>query len=178
MTFDLKEIRNKFEQKPKRRNIFYSQASIFDPLGLLILLCIGVKTFLQGVYRLEISWDEILPYEYCFRWQTLLNLFNELNELAYPRKHCFNNANNPFARVELHSFSNASKRIYVIVIYLRLVSKSGLIIETFFVTSKEKVLSCASTKTILWAELNIFYFLTDSSIVLCWINNIKTVHKP
>ena len=85
------------------------------------------------------------------------------------------------------------------MIYLRFVSKSGLI-KTSLPTSKAKVLSCISTMTIPRADINSvllmgveseniclclqsvypisnFYFWTDSSIFLCWINNTKTVYK-
>ena len=151
--FDLKEIHGKIEQKPTKRNILHSLASIFDPLGSLTPLCIGIKIFSQDVCQLKVSWDDILADDYCFRWQNLLNSFNELDEIAYPRKYCFSNVNNPFTKLELHSFSDTSKRIYATVMYLRFVSKSGLI-KTALVTSKAKVLSCASTMTIPRAELN------------------------
>ena len=85
------------------------------------------------------------------------------------------------------------------MIYLRFVSKSGLI-KTSLATSKAKVLSCTSTMNIPRADINSvllmdveskniclclqsvypisnFYFWTDSSIFLCWINNTKTVCK-
>ena len=103
-------------------------------------------------------WESCIAYEnryvtQALRWQNLLNIFNELNEIAYPRKYCFNNANDEFKKAEFHSLSDTSKRICATVIYLRFVSKSRLIKTSLF-TSKAKVLSCASTKTIPQAELN------------------------
>ena len=44
--------------------------------------------------------------------------------MAYPRKYCFSNVND-LPKVELQNFSDALKRIYATVIYLRLVLKSG-----------------------------------------------------
>ena len=60
-----------------------------------------------------------------------------MDGIAYPRKYCFSNVNY-LPNVELQNFSDALKRIYATVIYLRLVSKSGLI-KTSVVTSKAKV---------------------------------------
>ena len=150
--FDLKKIRSKFKQKPTKRNIFHSLSSIFDPLGLLTPLGIGIKILFQDVCQLKVSCGEILADD-CFRCQNLLNAFNELDEIAYPRKYCFNNVNDPFTKPELHSFLDASRRIYATVIYLRFIPKSRLI-KTALVTSEAKVLSSTSTMTIPRAKLN------------------------
>ena len=165
--YDLKEIRNKFEQKPTKRNILHSLASIFDPVGLLTPLCIGIKIIFQDVCGLKVSWDEILSDDYCFQKQNLLNIFYELNEIVNPRKYCFNNVNDSFTKVELHSFSDASKKIYATAIYLLFVSKSGLI-QTSLVTSKAKALPCASTMTIPRAELNSALLIGVESKNICF----------
>ena len=85
-----------------------------------------------------------MPDDYCFRCQNLLNISTEFNKIAFPRKYCFNNVNDSFTKVELRSFSDASKGIYATVIYLGFASKSGLN-KTSLVAIKAKVLSCASS---------------------------------
>ena len=73
--------------------------------------------------------------------------------MAYPRKYRFNNVSDPFMKVESHSFTDASIKIYATVIYLRFLRKSVLI-KTFLVTRKVEVVSCASTVTMPQVGLN------------------------
>ena len=101
--------------------------------------------------------------------------------------------------VELHCFSDANKRNYASVIYLRFMYKSSNI-KVSIVTSKSRLLTVKNRMTIPRAELNglllcelvpsivnalktiyefrDIYFWTDYSIVYCWVKNEHRNHKP
>ena len=69
------------------------------------------------------------------------------------RAYCFYDLHDPSVSVEIHSFSDASNRMYAAVIYLRYEMKSSLIKSAFFF-SKSKICSINGSVTTPRAELS------------------------
>ena len=136
--FDFKEIRSKFVENPTKRSLLRSIASIYDPLGLISPILVKMKNLFQDVCSSKISWDTELPPEFMSQWTIILQQLEEINKLTIQRKYCFSSVSDPITTVEMHSFSDASKRNFAASIYLRFTLSSGNY-KTVLVNSKSTI---------------------------------------
>ena len=158
-----------------------------------------MKELYQNICRESFKWNEILPEKVQSRCQEILKFFGEIKEIKISCQHSLKSDSNPVISVEVHCFSDANKRNYASVIYLRLIYNSGKI-KVSIVTAKSRLLTVKNNMTIPRAELNGLLLLcelvpsvanaletidkfcdvyswTDSSIVSCWVKNEHENHK-
>ncbi|GFY46594.1 uncharacterized protein TNIN_157161 [Trichonephila inaurata madagascariensis] len=133
-------------------------------------------------------WDQEMPFnEWCHE-------LKDLHLVSIPRFYDFTDSN--ATDIQLHCFSDSSKKAYGTVIYFQVIKTDGTI-TTSFVTSKSrfaplKTLSlprlelmgallsarlCCKVTKILKLEKSCF-FHTDSSIVYHWIQGKPFRFKP
>lgn len=158
-----------------------------------------MKVLFQDICITKVDWDTELSEEFCIRWSDILSDLESVLFIKFNRCYCFNYIHDPIMNIQIHSFSDASNRIYAGVVYLRFILKSG-IIKTSLVSSKCKISAINGSVTIPRAELNgvllmsqitlsvynslknvydiaeLFYW-TDSSIVLSWVMNVDKIYK-
>ena len=138
--YDFEDIKQNFANILTKRLLIHSLASIFDPLGLIIPVIVSMKELYQDICRENFSWDETLPEKVQNRWQEILTLFEEIKEIKINRPYSLKSVSNRVISVELHCFSDANKRNYASVIYLRFNYKSGNI-KVSIVTAKSRLLT-------------------------------------
>ncbi|XP_055912928.1 uncharacterized protein LOC129946684 [Eupeodes corollae] len=166
-----------------KRHILSEALKIFDPLGFLAPVIIGVKILLQELWRNKINWDEEVPDYLSQQWNSIRNELPIVESLAIPRimlqKQRY---------WELHGFCDASLDAYAAVVYCRNV-KSDNSISVTLVAAKSKVAPlkvlplprlelCGALLLVRLinkiklslqvTDVNVFGW-TDSSIVLHWL---------
>lgn len=173
--------------KITKRNILSSIAKIFDPLGLLNPIIVKGKILLQDLWTHKLGWDQAVPAVAESTWLSFVNDLNNINQYKIPRQLLLNK---PYKSVELHGFSDASKKAYGACIYVKCENISGEV-SIHLLCAKSRV-APLKTITLPRLELNaavlltnlmhkvldIFdiqfsnkYFWTDSTIVIAWIND-------
>ena len=172
-----------------RRGVLSTVCSIYDPLGFIAPIVLQGKAILQEMCRDKMDWDDPLPLSLRSRWEKWLCDLPSLNELAIDRCYKPYDFEN-IARMELHSFADASMLGYGQCTYLRIVEADGRV-HCSLVMGKSRVAPLKAitiprlelTAAVLAIEasqslvnelqidkLNTFYW-TDSQIVLGFINN-------
>ena len=192
------DVLSKVSNEPTKRNILQVIASMYDPLGLINPVVVEMKILFQEICLTKVKWDDPLQIEFLERWKNILNELKQTGDISVDRVYCVKDINDPFVKVELHGFSDASKRAYGCCIYLRFVHSSGKI-TTKLVTSKSRVNSLRNYSiprlelqgaVLLFETLSnvideisktfklsgIFVWL-DSSVVYCWIKNSEKTYK-
>ena len=189
---DMFQFKSLVANKPHtKRGVLSIVSSLFDPLGFLAPLTFRVKSLLQDLWRAAISWDDELPEPYLSQWKEWLRSMPKVVNINIPR--CFKSPylNTPSA-IELHLFSDASRRGLAAVAYLRLLNDLGYI-HCSFVMGKAKnaplrewtiprlelqaaVLATRLSTSIL-KELDLpvdsTTYWTDSATVLQYIQNVS-----
>ena len=194
--YDLSELIEYAEALPAtKRCVLKLSAKIFDPIGLLTPFTISMKVLFQDLCVERVNWDENLEGEALAKWKTFINDLNALKNIRVPR--CYANyspAQSAVCSYQIHGFSDASKRAYAAVVYLRTAFSNGEI-QVNIMTSKTRVapskrqsiprlelLGAAllaqlvhSTQQTLQSVLPIegTFLWTDSFTTLCWIKNAK-----
>jgi len=105
-----------------KRNILSIIARLYDILGLLGLVVIRCKTFVQELWMTHLDWDKILPQQLIDRWQSIYPDFQNFNQIAIPRYVRFS----PKHDCEIHGFADVSQRAYGCCIYLRSIQNGSV----------------------------------------------------
>ncbi|GFU04098.1 integrase catalytic domain-containing protein [Nephila pilipes] len=177
-----------------KRFLLQVAGRIFDPLGLIAPYVIRLKVLIQNVWEMGLLWDQKMPQIVKKPFKEWCHELKDLHLVSIPRIYDFTDSN--VVDVQLHSFSDSSKKAYVTVIYFRVVRTDGTI-STSFVTSKSRV---APLKTLSLPRLELMgallsarlcdkvsktlkfekscFFHTDSSIVYHWIQREPFRFKP
>ena len=79
--------------------------------------------------------------------------YRGLKEITVTRCYCYNLPSDPIMGVEMHSFSDASARLYATCVYLRFRLKSGQF-KISLVTGKSKIMDANKVTTVPRSELN------------------------
>ncbi|GFS89345.1 uncharacterized protein TNCV_3400091 [Trichonephila clavipes] len=148
------------------------------------------------LWCLGLDWDEFFPKNLESSWNEWCEEVPELNTFSIPRYYLGYALQNEIDNIQIHCFSDSSKKAYGTVVYLRIALKNG---KTFtnFVASKCRV---APLKTISLPRLELMgallsarlsykisktvnyitsrYFWTDSSITYFWIKGSAARFKP
>ncbi|XP_058464968.1 uncharacterized protein LOC131438748 [Malaya genurostris] len=167
-----------------KRKVLSDIGRLFDPLGFLGPIITAAKLIMQDIWRLSLDWDDELPEEVLQEWTRFRCQLPIVNEIRKPRCVVLSETK----RFELHGFSDASKRAYGAVVYIRCIAIDGSISINLLASKSRvapikpitiprlelcgvKLLAELVTKTI--STLNIKFddvkLWCDSSIVLCWL---------
>ncbi|GFX40787.1 uncharacterized protein TNCV_3760111 [Trichonephila clavipes] len=146
------------------------------------------------VFRI-LDWDDKLPKQLEVSWNKWCNEIHYLSEINIPRYYFQNFLPSNATTIQLHCFSDASKKAYGTVAYLRIELNDGNIISSF-VASKGRV---APLKTLSIPRLELMgallsarlsdkiatelilpvsrFYWNDSSITCYWIKEDFNRHK-
>ncbi|XP_008190207.1 uncharacterized protein LOC103312011 [Acyrthosiphon pisum] len=174
-----------------KRSLLSDISKVFDPIGLLSPVLIRGKMFLQQLWSLKISWDEVLSEDLQNRWTKFYTSLQYLNQVIVPRKVMMS----PSSNIQLHAFSDASQEAFGACVYMRSMKSDGSV-DVRLYTSKSRVapmkpstiprlelcgaLLAAELANDTLAELkalnvnvppNDVYLWSDSSIVIAWIQS-------
>uniref|UniRef100_A0ABD2XQ69 Integrase catalytic domain-containing protein n=1 Tax=Trichogramma kaykai TaxID=54128 RepID=A0ABD2XQ69_9HYME len=94
---------------PKRGALSFI-GRLYDPLGWISPIVIRFKMFMQRLWPLGLSWDDILPASLQELWQSLIGDLRRLPELHFRRWIGLSPSAN--AIVEIHGFADASQVAY------------------------------------------------------------------
>ena len=182
------------EDKPMtKRGLLSTTASLYDPLGLVAPVLLVPKLIQQELCRQNLEWDDELPQanadELC-KWK---DATSSLCNLCIPR--CFQSGPSDGCAFELHFFSDASEFAYGAVVYLKVISESGVSVNLVLGKSRVAPLKMVSiprlelTAATLAARLSRFvleeldvpdiklFFWSDSMTVLRYLRNVSTRFK-
>lgn len=169
---------------PCKRTVLSFISMIFDPMGFLTPSTIFAKSFIQQLWMLQIGWDDPLPPELESQWYQYCHELSKINDIHIPRQVICNNP----TLLEIHGFSDSSKKSYGACVYIRSRDCSNKM-HVHLLCSKTKV---APLKTITIPRLELcgalmlvklvdkvkrsldvhvdnVHYWTDSKIVLAWI---------
>ena len=155
MFWDLKSdmftLKVSSEYKPfSRRHVLSTINSLYDPLGLAVLVTIKGK-FLLRFMSADLckshsgDWDALLPEERRPAWELWRQSLLALDQIRVPRAYSskpFNAANN----VELHTFCDASNKAIGAVSYLKSFQDDGQV-QVSFALGKAKLAPTHATTT-------------------------------
>lgn len=184
------------ERKPTKREVLRTLMSIFDPLGLLSHVLVGLKILFQEIWRSAIGWDDEIPDNLYEKWENWLRILPKLEDVSIPRCYRLLTSMSPNTLVQLHTFVDASELGYAAVVYLRF--QQGSTIECAIVGAKSRVaplkfvsiprlelqsavLGSRLAKTISEAlsfKINERFFWTDARDVLCWLRSDHRQYSP
>ncbi|XP_037921404.1 uncharacterized protein LOC119658211 [Hermetia illucens] len=173
---------------PTKRTVASTIASLFDPLGWLQpIMTYEGQVFMQKLWLQKLEWDDKLPPELVYEWQTYLAEMTNLRVIEVPRWIGTTSKD----RIELHGFCDASRTAIAAVIYSRIVKHSEEP-KARLLTAKTKVTPLA-VQTIPRLELNsavllaklmnqvkasvvswtdtATHYWTDSTTVLSWLDD-------
>ncbi|XP_066930927.1 uncharacterized protein [Clytia hemisphaerica] len=165
--------------------------------GILTPITARVKTIFQLVCKVKCGWDDKVPPDIACAWYGFLDALESVKIVEIDR-FAFVSCNSDTLRVELHGFCDSSEILYCSVVYLRVISETG--ISIFFLTSKSKVaplkkvtiprlelLSCVllsdllnNVRSALSGRISVdaTRCWSDSKVALCWIKGNRKTWKP
>ncbi|XP_055922824.1 uncharacterized protein LOC129953606, partial [Eupeodes corollae] len=169
-----------------KRRILSEASRIFDPIGFLAPVVVGVKIIMQNLWKEKLSWDEVVPEHLVDRWTLIHQDLHQLENLSIPRV-MWSDKNN----YELHGFCDASLDAYAAVVYCRSVNPDESV-SVSLVAAKTKVAPikilslprlelCGAlllTRLINKIQISLqekeskIFAWTDSSIVLHWLSAV------
>ena len=167
-----------------KRSFLSETSRIYDPMGFLSPVTVGLKILYQKLWIAGIGWDDNLTPELQQSWLQIRNNLDQLSGIKFPRwLYTSHNV------VELHCFADASKDAYAAVVYARTTDNG--IVKTNIIAAKTRVAPikivsvpklelCGATlvtrllrliiESIKLKEKPIIYYYTDSSITLNWLS--------
>ncbi|GFT08887.1 uncharacterized protein TNCV_4104061 [Trichonephila clavipes] len=142
-----------------KRYLLQAAGRLFDPLGFIGPYTIRIKCLIQEIWCLGLDWDDKLPKQLEVSWNKWCNEIHYLSEIKIPRYYFQNFLPSNATTIQLHCFSDASKKAYGTVAYLRIELNNGNIISSF-VASKGRV---APLKTLSIPRLELMGALLSAS---------------
>ena len=136
--FDYSELVNYVNTlPPTKRSLLKVSAKVFDPLGLLSPFSVQAKMLFQKLCFSKKDWDENIEGEALHYWKHLTHNFEKLSHMKVLRYYFC--PNEEILRHELHGFSNASEKAYVVAVYLRTVYRDDCAATIQLIASKSRV---------------------------------------
>ncbi|XP_063635199.1 uncharacterized protein LOC134805946 [Cydia splendana] len=177
-----------------KRGILRTLASLYDPCGFAAPLILPAKLLLQELWKRKEKWDSQLPEDLEEEWQKAVSAIKTAAEIEIPRH--VGLSPNEDTECELHCFTDASKRAYSAVVYLRLVNKKEKGTKVMFIMAKSRVTPINHTEDLKIPKLELLGFVigkrlltyvkntlrielkrlclwSDSEIVLYWMKSEK-----
>eukprot|EP00102_Acyrthosiphon_pisum_P015224 XP_008185677.1 PREDICTED: uncharacterized protein LOC103310152 [Acyrthosiphon pisum] len=123
-----------FKASPTKRSVLSAIAQMYDPLGLLAPIIFWAKCFMQTLWKSGYTWDQPISNELSSSWKTFSSELPSVASLKIPRYIPIDQS----CHVQLLGFSDASKKGFAVVVYIRLEypSKSSTV---HLITAKSKV---------------------------------------
>lgn len=165
-----------------KRQVVAQIGQLFDPNGFAAPVIITAKILIQGLWKLNLDWDDHIPPQQHQQWQQYLEELNQM-DIRIPRwlgtKTDWN--------TEIHLFSDASERAYAACAYARTIDSEGNI-TVHLIQSKTRVApvkavtiprlelcGCLLAVTLLekvrpaFSDISNIFLWTDSLTVLRWL---------
>ncbi|XP_044744753.1 uncharacterized protein LOC123306696 [Coccinella septempunctata] len=194
LALNISNIEKVAVDKITKRVILSVAHRIFDPLGFVCPISLGPKILLQEAWAAKIGWDEEVNESIKKRFLVWIKELTKLSEVKIPRCMLGVNQSETDVEVSLHTFVDASKLAYAVVIFLRI--QKGCDVQLRFVQAKTKVtpakkgdtgnsisiprlellaatIGARLTRHILNAmdfKIDKVFYWSDSSTVITWIN--------
>lgn len=176
-----------------KRTVLSDISKIFDPLGLISPVVIKAKILMQQIWQANLNWDESLPFDLQTAWYRYAEETVDIKLIRIPR--CVTGINDPTS-FEIHGFCDASEKAYGACVYLRAVNESNNI-SCNLLCARSKVAPVKATtlprlelcgalllaqlidrlKNVLGLNIAKFYYWTDSTIVLSWLERPSKTWK-
>jgi len=178
------------KEKPTKRGILSTLASIFDPLVLVSPIGVTAKVLFQKLCKDKWGWDDPIPEDQYMKWQAWLDDLRKIKKIVVPR--ClYNEREDDIISVQLHGFCDASMQAYCTVIYLVCGTTKGtytklLCSKTRVAPLKElsvprlELMSARIFTVLMYAvcnefgsqlKVNCIHYWLDSRTALYWIFN-------
>ena len=168
-----------------RRTITGKAASVFDPLGLTTPITARFKMNLSEIVNLRLGWDDPIPDKYLDVWINNLDDMQRVKDLRFPR--CFLHPNAISNQIKLIVSVDASENICVAAVHAvcelpekkfhcRLMAAKSKLVSLCTIPRAElrgAVLGATLAHVIkrtLGNQVEKTIFVTDSSVVLFWMN--------
>ncbi|XP_054708996.1 uncharacterized protein LOC129218696 [Uloborus diversus] len=194
--FDVPDFREDCKINPSKRVVLKSVLKIFDLLGILLPFTVRMKSLLQETWQRGIGWDENLPNDLKYEWESWCSEIDHLPKFEISRKYFPGGLEN-FDTIELHIFSDASPKAYGAVAYFRC-AKIDNEIRTSLVWAKCRVSPikrltiprlelmdaiiaarmCKYLKTVFSSHVLDVHIWSDSIVALHWIKGSPINWKP
>ncbi|XP_055614821.1 uncharacterized protein LOC129761139 [Toxorhynchites rutilus septentrionalis] len=176
-------------KNPTKRDMLRTLMAIYDPLGLIAHYLMYLKVLLQEAWRAKTGWDDEIEEKLLVKWRTWLRILPEFESVEIPRCYYRAESNIHEARIELHTFVDASEIGYAAVSYFRfrtngnihcaLVGSKTRVAPLKFVSIPRLELQAAvigaRLANIIMAGHSIKierrYFWTDARDVICWLQS-------
>ena len=137
MSFDFKElIEYANTLQVTKRSLLKLSAKVFDPLGFLSPFTITMKCEFQSLCLEKFDWDVELQGNRQKLWKNFVSSLTQLNNVRVPR--CYFNSSMSPTNIQIHAFSDASKKAYAAAVYLRSEYEDGHV-EVKLLSSKTRV---------------------------------------
>ena len=86
LEFELsKMVSESSRDRPTKRGILSTLASLFDPLGLVSPIGVTAKVLFQELCKLKLDWDEPIPEEKFVNWKIWLDDLEQVETIVVPR---------------------------------------------------------------------------------------------
>ena len=132
--FRLKENAN--VERPTKRGILSTLATLFDPLGVISPISVTAKVLLQDLCIQKIGWDDPIPKDKIKVWIDWLDDLEKVQSIRLPR--ClYDKSEGEIFNCQIHGFGDASSKAYCAVIYLVYQTNKG--VESRLLCSKTRV---------------------------------------
>ncbi|GFS87797.1 integrase catalytic domain-containing protein [Trichonephila clavipes] len=117
-----------------KRDLLSEFARLYDPLGLSGPIVTKTKIFIQELWKIKLDWSEQLPPDAMEECMNFYQKLSKVNNFKIPR--CI--LLPATIRIEIHGFSDASKRAYAAVVYIKCFNESRQS-QTRLLCSKSRV---------------------------------------
>ncbi|GFX56033.1 integrase catalytic domain-containing protein [Trichonephila clavipes] len=157
--FDIESLLSFISKRTDTKRFLLQVAGrIFDPLGFIAPYVIRLKILIQNIWEMGLLWDQKMPSIIKKPFNEWCHELKDLHLVSIPRFYDFTDSN--ATNIQLHCFSDSSKKAYGTVIYFRVIRTDGTI-TTSFVTSKRRV---APLKTLSLPRLELMRALLSARI--------------
>ncbi|GFY17192.1 uncharacterized protein TNCV_1089681 [Trichonephila clavipes] len=96
----------------RKRYLLQAAGRLFDPVGFIGPYTIRIKCLIQEIWCLGLDWDDKLPKQLEVSWNKWCNEIHYLSEIKIPRYYFQNFLPSNATTIQLHCFSDASKKAY------------------------------------------------------------------
>ena len=118
LEFDLAKVgKDAATERPTKRRVLSTIATIFDPQGIISPISIMAKVFFQDLCKEKLDWDDPIQVNRCTEWNAWLDDLARVNSITLPRWF-YNESEGEIRRCEIHGFGDASSKAYCAVVYL------------------------------------------------------------